>query len=163
MFIDIHNQRTRGNFCLQTLSNPWMAKRSTCELKVFYQKTFQQNHHLTYATENQHGYPKMMGRKENVSFFKHGYFGYQFVELQGGVTGVPPSKKHQRCVFFLAQEYEISYVFPAMQSSNRTTRTTNCQFSCKFVKITIFPGKSPICSCKSPFFLAPKNAIAKFF
>ena len=50
-----------------------------------------------------------------------------------------------------------------MQSSNRTTRTTNCQFSCKFVKIPIFPGKSPICSCKSPFFLAPKNAIAKFF
>ena len=89
--------------------------------------------------------------------------GINSLSSRGGVTGVPPLKKHQRCVFFLAQEYEISYVFPAMQSSNRTTRTTNCQFSCKFVKIPIFPGKSPICSCKSPFFLAPKNAIAKFF
>ena len=26
----------------------------------------------------------MMGRKENVSFFKHGYFGYQFIRFLGG-------------------------------------------------------------------------------
>lgn len=51
----------------QTLE--WLF-RSTCELKVFYQKTFQQKHHLIYATENQHGYPKMMGRKEHVSPFR---------------------------------------------------------------------------------------------